>query len=128
MNFGKELHHLQRYATKRPAGLKPLYCKAMVDLSLELHVPPQTLHQKMKQLESLNTPRIQQLWQPHADLHADGIGERDEKLLYHRHIACRRTSGRLRIQFGCQDWSNRGGTVVHPNHRTYGMGNSGWWL
>ena len=52
---------------KKPAGLKPLYCKAMVDLSLELHVPPQTLHQKMKQLESLDTPRIQQLWQHYAN-------------------------------------------------------------
>ena len=72
---------------KKPAGLKPLYCKAMVDLSLELHVPPQTLHQKMKKLENLDTlgsgifrhngvfviqdgeltPRIQQLWQHYAN-------------------------------------------------------------
>lgn len=57
---------LQLYLEK-PAGVKPTYCRRLVDLSLELHVPPQVLHGKMKQIATLDTPRLERLWQQYAD-------------------------------------------------------------
>lgn len=51
---------------KKPVGLKPLYSKALVDLSLELHIPPQFLHEQMFRLRSLDTPRLERLWETYS--------------------------------------------------------------
>ena len=51
---------------KKPVGLKPLYSKPLVDLSLELHIPPQFLHEQMFRLRSLDTPRLERLWQTYS--------------------------------------------------------------
>ena len=36
---------VQAYLHK-PVGIKPTYSREMVNLSLELHIPPQVLHQR----------------------------------------------------------------------------------
>ena len=38
---------LMQIFLQKPVGMKPLYSRAMVDLSLELHIAPQVLHSKM---------------------------------------------------------------------------------
>lgn len=53
---------LMQLYLKKPAGVKPLYSKQMVDLSMELHIPPQYLREKMFKLRSLDEPRIEKLW------------------------------------------------------------------
>ena len=40
---------MQAYLQK-PEGVKPLYSRTMVDLSLELHIAPQALQARMLQL------------------------------------------------------------------------------
>lgn len=52
---------------KKPEGVKPVYTKNMVDLSLYLHIPPQELHKKMLELRALGTPSVQRVWQELAD-------------------------------------------------------------
>lgn len=56
---------LQVYLEK-PMGVKPLYDKRMVDLSLEWHIPPQYLHKQMFQLRLL-TPPMERLWATYGD-------------------------------------------------------------
>ncbi|ADE81760.1 hypothetical protein PRU_2854 [Xylanibacter ruminicola 23] len=48
---------------QKPTGIKPMYSKAMVDLSLELHIAPQQLFNKMCQIANLETPRIEHIWE-----------------------------------------------------------------
>ncbi len=59
------LQLLQVYLEK-PVGVKPLYCRRIVELSLEWHIPPQFLHKQMFQLRSL-TPRMERLRNIYAD-------------------------------------------------------------
>lgn len=51
---------------KKPTGMKPLYCRDMVNLSMELHIPPQQLRQRMLQVSRLETPRIERIWQRYS--------------------------------------------------------------
>lgn len=51
---------LQLYQ-KKPMGVKPLYSKGMVDLSLELHIAPEYLHEQMFKLRMV-TPHVKRLW------------------------------------------------------------------
>ena len=53
---------LQAYQRK-PAGMKPLYSRMMVDLALELHISPESLHSRMFELRNAATPRIKRLWE-----------------------------------------------------------------
>ena len=48
---------LMQLYLKKPEGVKPLYSRGLVDLSLELHIPPQFLYKQMFKLRSLDTPR-----------------------------------------------------------------------
>ena len=57
---------MQTYLRK-PVGIKPLYSRDMVDLSLELHIPPQALFSKMCEIANLETPRIERIWQSYSD-------------------------------------------------------------
>lgn len=52
---------LQIYLRK-PVGVKPLYNRAMVDLSLELHIPPESLQRRMEMLTRMDTPRLERFW------------------------------------------------------------------
>ena len=54
---------LMQLYLQKPTGIKPMYNKAMVDLSLELHIAPQQLFNKMCQIANLETPRFEHIWE-----------------------------------------------------------------
>ena len=56
---------MQLYLHK-PVGVKPLYSRAVVELSLELHIAPELLHARMKQIANLETPRVERIWQEYS--------------------------------------------------------------
>lgn len=56
---------MQQYLRK-PAGIKPVYSRDMVELSLELHITPQELHKRMGEIARLRIPRIERLWQEYS--------------------------------------------------------------
>ena len=43
-----------------------MYSRRMVELSLEIHVSPDTLFNKMCQLANLETPRVEKLWETYG--------------------------------------------------------------
>lgn len=51
---------------QKPVGVKPMYSRKMVDLSLELHIAPNILFNKMCQIANLDTPRIEHIWQTYG--------------------------------------------------------------
>ena len=57
---------LMQIYLQKPVGLKPLYCREMVDLSMELHIAPQVLQSKMQQIARLETPRIERIWNTYS--------------------------------------------------------------
>ncbi len=54
---------LMQIYLQKPVGVKPLYSRPMVELSLELHFAPQTLFAKMCKIANLQTPRIEHIWE-----------------------------------------------------------------
>lgn len=58
---------LMQLYLKKPLGVKPLYSRPMVKLSLELHIPPQFLYERMFELRRLDTPKIERLWSKYAN-------------------------------------------------------------
>ena len=58
---------LMQIYLKKPAGVKPLYSRDIVDLALELHFSPKSLYRRMVSLRRLNTPQIERLWKTYAD-------------------------------------------------------------
>ena len=54
---------LMQMYLQMPAGIKPMYSKKMVDLSMELHIAPNVLFNKMCQIANLETPRIEYFWE-----------------------------------------------------------------
>ena len=58
---------LMQIYLKKPAGVKPLYSRDIIDLALELHIPPKYLYRKMFSLRRLDTPRIERLWKNYAE-------------------------------------------------------------
>lgn len=52
---------------KKPEGVKPLYSRGLVEISLNLHIEPQVLHKKMFELRKLDTPYMQQMWDDFAN-------------------------------------------------------------
>lgn len=63
---------LMQLYLKKPEGVKPIYNRQLVALALELHIPPQFLNQQMFRLRTIDTPRIQRLW--------DTYGQNPKKL------------------------------------------------
>lgn len=57
---------LQLYLRK-PVGVKPVYSRAMVGLAMELHIHPQVLFGKLCQIATLQTPRIERIWERYSD-------------------------------------------------------------
>ena len=57
---------LMQIYLQKPVGVKPMYHRKMVDLSLELHIPPAVLANKMCQLANLETPRIEHIWETYS--------------------------------------------------------------
>ena len=58
---------LMQLYLKKPEGVKPLYSRGMVNLSLERHIPPQFLYEQMFKLRSLDTPRMEKLWERYGN-------------------------------------------------------------
>ena len=56
---------LQLYL-KKPVGMKPLYSRQLVDLSLETHVPPRYLYNQMFRLRHSNSPLLHLLWETYG--------------------------------------------------------------
>ena len=54
---------LMQIYLQKPVGVKPMYSRAMVDLSLELHIAPERLFNKMCQIANLETPRVEHIWE-----------------------------------------------------------------
>lgn len=57
---------MQQYL-RRPVGIKPTYSRGMVELSMELHINPRELHERMGDIARLRTPRIERIWQEYAE-------------------------------------------------------------
>lgn len=57
---------LMQIYLQKPVGIKPMYSRKMVDLSLELHIPPRVLFDRMCQLANLQTPRIEHIWETYG--------------------------------------------------------------
>ena len=57
---------LMQIYLQKPVGIKPMYSRKMVDLSLELHLPPAMLFNKMCQIANLETPRIEHFWETYG--------------------------------------------------------------
>ena len=57
---------LMQLYLQKPVGLKPMYSRRMVELSLEIHISPESLFNKMCQLANLETPRVEHLWQTYG--------------------------------------------------------------
>ncbi|MBR1547556.1 MAG: hypothetical protein IJ637_02375 [Prevotella sp.] len=51
---------------KKPTGVKPVYSRDVVNLSMELHISPQALTERMRQIDTLDTPRIERIWRDYA--------------------------------------------------------------
>ena len=58
---------LMQIFLRKPVGIKPLYSREVVTLALELHIPPQALVAKMRELSRLETPRIERIWNTYSD-------------------------------------------------------------
>ena len=58
---------LMQIYLQKPVGLKPMYSRQMVDLSLELHIAPERLFNRMCQIANLETPRIEHIWEVHGN-------------------------------------------------------------
>lgn len=57
---------LMQLYLKKPVGVKPVYCKAMVDFAMEIHIAPQILFNKMCEIANAETPRIEHIWQEYG--------------------------------------------------------------
>ena len=56
---------MQLYLHK-PVGVKPMYSRQMVELSIELHIAPQQLFARMCEIANLETPRIERIWEEYS--------------------------------------------------------------
>ena len=51
---------------RRPVGVKPTYSRDTVSLSMELHIAPPLLAERMRQVATLSTPRLERIRQTYA--------------------------------------------------------------
>lgn len=58
---------LMQIYLRKPVGMKPVYSREMVKLALELHIAPQILSSKMLEMASLETPRIERIWNTYSN-------------------------------------------------------------
>ena len=57
---------LMQLYLRKPVGVKPMYSREMVKLSLELHITPQQLYQRLNDIANLETPRIERIWKEYS--------------------------------------------------------------
>lgn len=58
---------LIRLFMEKPQGIKHLFSRQLVDVAMELHIPPRQIHRRMYELRRIATPRMQKLWDEYAD-------------------------------------------------------------
>ena len=58
---------LMQIYLQKPVGVKPMYSRQMVKLSLELHISPDRLFNRMCQIANLETPRIEHIWEVYGN-------------------------------------------------------------
>lgn len=58
---------LMQIYLQKPVGMKPMYSRRMVDLSLELHIAPERLFNRMCQMANMETPRIEHIWEVYGN-------------------------------------------------------------
>ena len=58
---------LMQIYLQKPVGIKPMYSRKMVALSLELHIAPNVLFARMCQIANLETPRIEHIWETYGN-------------------------------------------------------------
>ena len=58
---------LMQVYLQKPKGVKPLYSRALVDLSIELHIPPQELFARQCEIANMESSRVQRLWQEYGE-------------------------------------------------------------
>ena len=58
---------LMQIYLQKPVGIKPMYSRKMVNLSLELHIAPNILFARMCQIANLETPRIERIWETYGN-------------------------------------------------------------
>ena len=58
---------LMQLYLRKPVGVKPLYNREMINLSMELHISPAVLFNKMCQIANLETPRIEHIWETYGN-------------------------------------------------------------
>ena len=58
---------LMQIYLQKPVGIKPMYSRKMVDLSMELHIAPNVLFARMCQIANLETPRIEHIWETYGN-------------------------------------------------------------
>jgi len=52
---------------KKPEGVKPPYSKELVKMALDVHIHPEYLYGKMCQLTTIDSPRLERLWNTYSD-------------------------------------------------------------
>ena len=57
---------LMQLYLRKPVGVKPLYSRELVSLSIELHIPPLQLYQRLNDIANLETPRIERIWKEYS--------------------------------------------------------------
>lgn len=65
----ENLLFLMQLYLEEPVGLKPLYSRSLVNLSLDLHIEPQLILKKMQEIEESKdkTPSLKFLWDTYSD-------------------------------------------------------------
>lgn len=58
---------LMQLYLRKPVGMKPMYCRPMVELSLELHIRPAVLFARMCEIANQETPFIERLWETYGN-------------------------------------------------------------
>lgn len=57
---------LMQIYLRKPVGIKPMYSKPMVELSIELHIRPSVLFARMCAIANQETPYIQHMWETYG--------------------------------------------------------------
>jgi hypothetical protein len=52
---------------KKPVGVKPLYSRGLVNMSIELHIHPHFLYEQMFHLRRLDSPLVKKLWDKYSN-------------------------------------------------------------
>ena len=58
---------LMQIYLQKPVGVKPMYNRKMVELSMELHIAPNVLFARMCQIANLETRRVEHIWETYGN-------------------------------------------------------------